>query len=50
MNSEEKERVAQGLFEAEKILLGKPREIVRNLHILSHTEGVLIFEAELAGG
>ncbi|GEM_PF-3416763 len=48
MNSEEKERVAQGLLEAEKLLLGKPREIVRNLCIQAHEGENLVFETERA--
>ncbi len=48
MNSEKNERVAQGLLEAEKVLLGMPREIVRKLHFLQDDDGVLIFEADRA--
>jgi chromosomal replication initiator protein len=46
MEPEEKERISHGLLEAEKLLLGKPRELVRELHIQKHETGVLVFQTD----
>ncbi|HHI80728.1 MAG TPA: AAA family ATPase [Planctomycetes bacterium] len=45
MNSEEREGVARALLEAEELLLGKSREILRQLEPKSLEGDVLLFEA-----